>query len=358
MRDILKSMRDILDTIFNGSAMLAPMLATSDIPFRKICREFGAGLVHTEMVSTLGISRASGEAHRHAVFDPSERPVAVQLVAADPDSVAYAIRVLMPLQPTVFDLNCGCPDQRICDAGAGAALLDDPKLFGAVIRAATTASPVPVSVKMRAHGHHRGNDVTANARIAEDNGADYITVHARPRSTPYDQPAQWDHIAHAKQAVRIPVVGNGDIFTAADARRMREQTGCDAVMIARGCLGSPWIFSQIRNGSEDGSIPEQGAILDLALRHTAMIEKEFGPIKSVPRIRKHILWYTRHFADNESLRRAIFLTDHPSAIRQAVEAYFLAGPAPVEPGSAIATEREWSFRRRVLYWMDGAEVVA
>jgi tRNA-dihydrouridine synthase B len=348
-------MQEALKKIFDGRAMLAPMLATTDIPFRRICREFGAGLVHTEMVSTEGIARSAREAYRHAIFDPSEKPVAIQLVAASPETVTIAIRELLPLQPTVFDINCGCPDSRICEAGAGAALLDDPIAFAGIIHAAATASDIPVSVKMRAQGHMRTSDIRTNARIAEDSGAAYITVHARTRSTRYDQQAQWEQIAVAKQSITIPVIGNGDIFSADDARRMLNATGCDAVMIARGCLGAPWIFTDIleqRNGNSARSLPEPCELRDLIRRHAGWIEREFGPIHAIPRVRKHIMWYSRHFEDNEPLRKRIFQSDDLAVILDAVDSFLASAPPLADPETSAAKEREQNFRKRVLYWMD------
>ena len=348
-------MVETLRNIFNGRAMLAPMLGTTDIPFRKICREAGAGLLHTEMVSTLAISRASSEAFRHAIFDPSEGPVAIQLVASSPDTVGIAIRELLPLKPAVFDINCGCPNSRICEAGAGAALLDRPEILAAVIRSAVDASTVPVSVKLRAQGHFRGSTITENARIAQENGATYITVHGRSRSARYDQHAHWDCIGRAKHAVDIPVVGNGDIFSAEEALRMQEFSGCDAVMIARGSLGTPWIFDdylQKRTGSVLLHAPAPSDLLDIVLRHAEMIEREFGPVQAIARVRKHVLWYTRYFQNNDVLRRDIFLNEHLSGIRQSIIEYFASEPLRSDPESFVMQDRERSFRRRVLYWME------
>ncbi|MFA6234659.1 MAG: tRNA-dihydrouridine synthase family protein, partial [Bacteroidota bacterium] len=242
---------DIINKI-KGKGLLAPMLATTDIPFRSVCRDFGAALTFTEMVSAVGILRATAISLRNAVFTPDEHPIGIQLAVADPDIGAAAIRELLPFKPDLFDINCGCPNERICEAGAGAELLDDLPRFTRILRAAADASTIPVSVKIRMRGCDSRRPVQDIVRAAEDGGVAFITVHARARNTPYDVPADWAFISAAVNATSIPVVGNGDVFSGADAQRMMQETGCAAVMIARGCLGTPWIFRDIEAGEACG----------------------------------------------------------------------------------------------------------
>lgn len=344
-------------TAIQGKAILAPMLATTDIPFRRICREYGAALTMTEMVSAVGILRSASDSYRNAVFSRDEHPIAIQIVASDPDNAAAAIRELAVLKPDVFDLNCGCPNERICEAGAGAELLDDLPRMGRIIAAAVRASSVPISVKMRTHGLRGRANVAEIARMTEDNGASWLTLHARARNTPYDVAANWSHIADAVSAVSIPVVGNGDVFSAADAFRLMENTGCAAVMVARGCLGTPWIFDDIRQGLRcdiHSNAPDAAALRPVVSRHLRMMLEEFGEIRALVRMRKHALWYARRFVDAESLRTAVFATQNADELARRVDAWFAASPHTLDPYSPETHERELAFRRRVLYWTSDA----
>ncbi len=334
--------------------MLAPMLAVTDIPFRSICRSLGAGLVHTEMVSMRGIVEGDSEAFRCGVFDPAEQPVSVQLVGSDPRYAAQAVALLRPLKPAMLDLNCGCPNDSICAGGAGSALLDRLDTMREVIAALVRAADVPVSVKVRMQGSRPGIAIGDIARVVEDGGASALIVHARARTHRYSRPAAWEAIADAKRAVRIPVIGDGDIFSSLDAARMREETGCDGVMIARGALGTPWIFRDIAHGRRCDILAhapdneELGGIVD---RHLDMIVREFGPIGALPRMRKHLLWYVRHHEGFDALRAHVMHSEDPVEIIAAVARFFAGDPRRHAPDAAEFREREASFRSRVLFWM-------
>lgn len=349
----MRKTEDIINKI-KGKALLAPMLATTDIPFRRVCSDYDAALTCTEMVSASGILRSSSRSFRNAVFGPDEHPIAIQIVAADPDDGAAATVELQRLRPDLFDLNCGCPNYRICEAGAGAQLLDDLSRFGAIIEAVSSASSVPVSVKVRNRGFSARQSVRDIVRIAQDSGAAMITIHARTRNTPYDVAADWTHIADAVSVARIPVIGNGDIFSAADATRMMDETGCHAVMVARGSLGTPWIFRDIAQGRScdiDAHAPGAEELHTLILRHLGGLRDEFGPIRAVPRMRKHALWYARRFHDSESLRRALFADESADAVLNAADRYFASEPRPLDTDSDEARRIEAAFRERVLYWI-------
>ncbi|MBE0644530.1 MAG: tRNA-dihydrouridine synthase [Bacteroidetes bacterium] len=346
---------DIINKI-KGKGILAPMLATTDIPFRTLCKNEGAALTFTEMVSAVGILRAASTSYRNAVFTPDEHPIGIQLVAAEPDSAAAAIRELLPFKPDLFDINCGCPNDRICEAGAGAELLDDLPRFTQILRAASDASPVPVSVKVRMRGNDTRQTVRDIVRAAEDGGVALITIHARTRNTPYDEAARWEFIADAVNTVSTPIVGNGDIFSSADAFRMLRETGCTAVMVARGCLGTPWIFRDIDSGHDSGideHAPEAAAMLAMTVSHLESMLREFGAFRALPRMRKHALWFARRFHGAADLRSQLFAKDDPAALIDAVRNFFaddrhrLATDDPL----LIATERR--FRERVLYWTTG-----
>jgi nifR3 family TIM-barrel protein len=346
---------DIINKI-KGKGLLAPMLTTTDIPFRAVCRDFGAALTFTEMVSAAGILRASAISFRNAVFTPDEHPIGIQLVAADPDIGAAAIQELLPLKPDLFDINCGCPNERICEAGAGAELLDDLPRFTRILRAATDASQIPVSVKIRMRGSDSRQTVQDIVHAAEDGGVSLITIHARTRNTPYDIAANWEFIAEAVQAVTIPIIGNGDIFSGADACRMIQETGCTAVMVARGCLGTPWIFHDIDGGDAcdiEANAPESGEMQALVIMHMENILREFGGVRAIPRLRKHALWYARRYEGAPKLREQLFATNDALTIVQTVHSFYNDHCRRLAPDHPLLLDTERRFRERVLYWTTG-----
>jgi tRNA-dihydrouridine synthase B len=339
-----------------GKALLAPMLATTDIPFRTLCARLGAALTYTEMVSATGIVHSSSHSFRNAVFTAEERPVALQLVAADPENTRAAARQLLPLRPDFFDINCGCPNERICEAGAGAQLLDDLPRFAAVIEAAVRATEIPVAVKVRMQGLHSSTGVREIVRAANDSGARFIAIHARARNAAYHQAARWEVLADAVAASGIPVIGNGDIFSADDAFRMREQTGVHAVMVARGSLGTPWIFRHISEGRRCGlheGAPDADELAALVRDHLAHMLREFGDVRALPRIRKHALWYGRRYARFDALREALFATERAADVIAAAVRFFEDDPQQLPPDDADARAREDGFRERVLFWARG-----
>ena len=336
-----------------GKAVLAPMLATTDIPFRSVCRAHGAALTFTEMVSAAGILRSASNSFRNAVFSPDEHPIGIQLVAAEADDAAAAVRELLPLKPDLFDLNCGCPNERICEAGAGAQLLDDLPRLLSILRAAVAASPVPVSVKLRLLDRRGSQPVRDLMRRVEDSGVALITLHARTRTTPYDEPANWEAIAEAVESVAVPLVGNGDIFSAQDARRMMRETGCAAVMVARGALGTPWIFRDIAEGfanDSDTCAPKPAEMSRLVDGHLAAIIREYGGVRSLPRLRKHLLWYARRYPGAGDLRRRVFANDNPETVADEARRFFDAFPRVLAVDDPLRLDTERRFRDRVLYW--------
>ena len=353
--------RDNICARLPGGALLAPMLGITDIPFREICAAYGATLTYTEMVSARGILDNSPYSYRNAVFDPDRHPVAIQLVAASPEDAVYAITQLLPMRPVAFDINAGCPNDRICAVGAGAGLLDDLPRFAEVIRAAVRVSPVPVSVKIRAGGNRRDVSVVHLARAAEAEGAAWITVHGRTPGMPYDHPVMTDRIAAAKAAVSIPVVANGDIFSAHDARRMMRETGCDSVMIARGSLGSPWIFRALASGADTSGpdeLPPFEEVRSLVAGHMRSIMREYGPVYGLPRMRKHALWYARHYDGMEDLRRSLFASDDFRAMLRQIDLHFEEDRLALDIHDPVRIERESRFRRRVLYWTSSIQAVS
>jgi tRNA-dihydrouridine synthase B len=329
------------------------MLAVTDIPFRTICRQAGAAMTFTEMVSAAGIARQASSSFRNAIFTDAERPVAIQLVAANADDAATAVRELSRLKPDAFDINCGCPNERICEAGAGANLLDDLPRLGAIVEAAVKATALPLSVKVRVHGSSRRQSVGDIVRTAEESGAACVIVHTRGKNTPYDTPADWSMLASAVAAVRLPVIGNGDVFSSGDAARMLMETGCHAIMIGRGCLGSPWIFSDVihgRNGALLGNAPATEELQALISNHFALLIQEFGEMRALPRIRKHALWYARFHQGWEKLRHLLFISEDARTTVGHTLDFFATQPRRFDADSQEARTIEAAFRHRVLYW--------
>jgi tRNA-dihydrouridine synthase B len=227
-------------------AILAPMAEVTDAPFRQICREHGAGLTFTQMVSAKGVVENAFATLKVLAFSQSEKPIGVQLLGSDPEYIAKAIHELHSFKPDLIDLNCGCSVPNVCRIGLGASILDKPDLLEKLVKTMVKAAgKIPVSVKIRVGGDRQHVTLMRNAKIIEDNGASLITVHARFRSDSYKQEADWSWIGKVKEAVSIPVVGNGSLFEPEECLRMMNQTGCDSVFIARGALGNPFIFSRL-----------------------------------------------------------------------------------------------------------------
>jgi tRNA-dihydrouridine synthase B len=343
----------------NSRAVLAPMAATTDIPFRKLCREFGAGMTFTEMVSADGLVHGSTRTFRYMVFDASEHPIAIQLFGSDPHIMAEGAAIVAKLKPDVIDINSGCPVAKVYKYGAGSALLSDLPKLGQVIRKMVDTVKVPISVKMRL-GKDKKHIVAVNAaKVIEDNGAVFITVHARTRDARYSDKPEWTWIREVKKAVSIPVIGSGDVFTPEDALRMVEQTGCDVVMVARGSLGNPWIFRRINHLLETGELlppptyQERRAVL---MKHFDIVLRERGEYNGVREMRKHICWYTKGLPGSAVLRENIFSLDDKSEVVTRVEEYFdnlEKGKFRNDDHSAEEVERR--FRNRVLFWLPEAE---
>ncbi len=336
--------------------MLAPMLGVSDIPFRALCREFGAVHACTEMASAKGIVQGRKEAFRHAVIDPDEGATSLQLVAAEPEYAALAARHLTALRPAVFDINCGCPNDNICAAGAGSKLLEDLDTLTSIVSAVKEAVSIPVSVKLRIPSTGDEIAVRRSVRAAEAGGASFIIMHGRMRATSYDSPARLDAIAAAKDEASVPVVGNGDVFCSEDAYGMMERTGCDAVMVARGALGTPWIFRDIALGRRCGILeyaPSSAELRGPVIRHLRMIQNEYGPILAPPHMRKHAMLYGRNYSGVGILRNGIFLRDDPEAVIEAVDRFFSSAPPLLDVDLEERKSMEAAFRSRVLYWTAG-----
>lgn len=341
-----------------GRAFLAPMAMTTDIPFRRICRDFGAGMVCTAMVSADGITHGSTRTARYAVFDRDEHPISVQLFGNNPNIMSRGAWEIAKLKPDVIDINAGCPVAKVYKSGAGAALLNDLKRLGEIIRAIIEgAKNIPVSVKMRCGPNERRIVVVNAAKVAQDSGASFISIHARTREASYASKAHWQWIHDVKKSVSIPVIGNGDVFAPEDALHMIEHTGCDAVMVARGSLGNPWIFKRINHLLETGELlppPTHQERLGIVLKHFDATIKERGEINGIYEMRRHVCWYAKGLPGSAELRNEIFRIDEPLQMRNKLLDYFEKienGELKEDDGSPEEIEKR--FRHRILFWMPG-----
>lgn len=286
---------------------LAPMAGVTDLPFRIICKEYGADGLTTEMVSAKGLYYNNAKTADLMRLDEREKPTAIQIFGSDPDIIAEIIPRVIEFGASSVDINMGCPMPKIVNNGDGSALMKTPRLAGEIVRKAVLASAVPVTVKIRKGWD---SDTAAEfAKVLEANGAAQIAVHGRTREQLYTGEADWGTIRAVKNAVKIPVIGNGDIFSAADALKMTEQTGCDGVMIGRGAQGNPFIFRQVRELMTDGAIsffPTHRTKLLTALRHTEMLCAEKGENCGIREARKHIAWYLKGIPHSAELKNKIF----------------------------------------------------
>jgi len=276
--------------------IMAPMAGITDLVFRKLCAEFGAGLVVTEMVSAKAMSFGNERTADLLATDAAENPVSAQLFGSDPEIMGQVAASLNDSNFDIIDINMGCPAPKIVKNGDGSALMQDPGLIGRIVRAVVAGSNKPVTAKIRLGYTYENRNYLEVAKIIEDSGAAAITVHGRTRPQMYSGFADWDAIAQVKRAVSIPVIGNGDVATPQDARKRLDESGVDAVMIGRAACGNPWLFRRARHYLETGVIlPEPTAKerVELALRHTSDMIAHKGEVTALREMRKHIAWYIK-----------------------------------------------------------------
>ncbi|HTN51459.1 MAG TPA: tRNA dihydrouridine synthase DusB [Anaeromyxobacter sp.] len=292
---------------FPGRYFLAPLAGVSDRPFRTLCRRMGASFAYTEMVSAHGLVHGALQTSSYLDREPDEEPFAVQIFAAEPEVLARGAAVAVAAGAGIIDVNMACPVKKVCGTGAGASLAREPSRVEAAVRAIRAAVAVPVTVKIRAGWDEAELNCVEVARAAEAGGAAAVALHGRTRAQSYSGRARWDLVRALKQAVAIPVLGSGDVWSAADALRMRAETGCDAVLVARGACGNPWIFRELR-AAEQGLPPPPpptrdewvGTVLEhvrLQVEHRARQAPgeaaEVVERNAIRELRKHLLWYTR-----------------------------------------------------------------
>lgn len=338
------------DLKLSGRAVLAPMAGVSDLPFRELCSRFGAAMTVTEMVSSKALQFQDKKSHELMQLSQQESPAAIQIFGDDPRIMAAAAQKALAYAPAAIDINMGCPAPKITNSGAGSALLKRPELCGEIVRAVKEAVPVPVMVKIRAGWDCHSVNAVPVAVICEQAGADAITVHGRTREDQYHAPADWDLIRQVKQAVGVPVIGNGDIFCAQDAVRMFEQTNCDLVMIGRGALGNPWIFAQVNAYLTESccilpppGLSERTAVL---LRHIQALCEYKGEYRAMREARKHVAWYLK------GMRHAARFRERAASLEQfsdllALAQDLLCGQPPSSEQPPIPFAQQYPGRARI-----------
>lgn len=310
-----------------GRAVLAPMAGITDSAFRVICRRYGAALVYSEMLSAEALSRRHGKTIKMAGFREEERPVALQLFGKRPQAFADSVVLLESLKPDCYDLNFGCPAPKIVKNGGGSALLKEPELVGQIAEAAVKASPRPVLAKIRSGWEVGAENAVEIAKILEASGIAAIAVHGRTKSQMFAGAADWAVIGRVKQAVKIPVIGNGDIRSGADARRMAEETGCDLVMVGRAALGNPFLFAEInralkaegrrQNSEFTVGWPEK---LGVIIQHIEMSVADKGQPRGIREMRKHLGWYIKGIPGAAVMRQELMRAETTGEVMGLLEA--------------------------------------
>lgn len=295
-----------------NNLILAPMAGVTDLPFRLLCKEQGCGLMYTEMVSAKAILYKNRNTGPLMEVRPEEEPVALQLFGSDPEIVSDIAAQVEDGPYAFIDINMGCPVPKIVNNGEGSALMKNPKLVEQILTALVKKVKKPVTVKFRKGFDDDHINAVEIAKIAESCGVSAIAVHGRTRAQFYSGKADWDIIRQVKEAVKIPVIGNGDIFTPEDAKRMLEETGCDGLMIARGAKGNPWIFSRTLHYLETGELlgpPSREELKETILRHAQLQIQFKGEYLGLCEMRKHLSWYTVGLPHSSSLRNDVNQTE-------------------------------------------------
>ena len=302
--------------------ILAPMAGVTDLPFRLLCKEQGAGLLCMEMVSAKAIQYNNKNTKALLEIHPEELPVSLQLFGSDPDVISEIAKRIEELPFSILDINMGCPVPKIVKNGEGSALMKNPKLVYEIVRKTARAIQKPVTVKIRKGFDDTCINAVEIAKIIEDAGGKAVAVHGRTREQYYSGKADWDIIRQVKEAVSIPVIGNGDVVSGERAIAIQKETGCDGVMIGRGAQGNPWIFSELLEYEQTGKMPQRPsveAIRKMMLRHAQLQMQYKGEYLGIREMRKHVSWYTSGLPNSAKLRDEINRVDNYEELEKLLE---------------------------------------
>ena len=313
--------------------ILAPMAGVTNYPFRTVCREFGAGLYVSEMINARPLVEGGGKSLKLADFGPGESPRSLQLYGSDPHYIAEAVKRLVGEgRIDHLDMNFGCPVPKVTRRGGGAAIPLKPRLLQGIVRAAVSnAGSIPVTIKFRIGVNEKLLTYLTAGRIGQEEGCAAVGLHARTAAQLYHGQADWDTIANLKQSVSIPVLGNGDIWEAEDALRMMRQTGCDGVIVGRGCLGRPWLFrdlADVFDGRATSNPPGFGEVLEIMFRHARMMADWFGERLGLVSFRRHASWYTKGFRMTSELRAGMMRVESMEDLNRLFESAEREQPFP------------------------------
>ena len=306
--------------------MLFRSAGVSESPFRRLCRRFGADVVVSEFVSAEGLRRGSERTWKYLRFEDAERPIGVQIFGADPAGMAEAAALVEEVyRPDFIDINFGCPVKKVVKRNGGSGCLRDLDLVQRIIRAVDAATSLPTTVKVRSGWSDEMRNPVEIGLRCQDAGARLLTLHARTRTQMYSGTANWDEIAQVVDALEIPVIGNGDVWSGEDARRMREHTGCAGIMIARGSHGRPWLFTQARAALEGREIPPDPEVeerFEVVIEHARnAVAFEKDEELAMREFRKHLGWYTKGLPDGRTLRQKLFQVKRLEEAQELLESY-------------------------------------